>query len=226
MLGPTALHVSVLLPLLRTALDEARTGPPPILVATSTSTHTNFALTRSSIVQSHSCRSLHCCAALWLFAPSDLSRLLSPSCSRLPTRRHAVRAHSQYAPLVPHRTHCPLTHLISVLLSPSVFSSTYASTDFDPSGREQLSAHEVLCPCCYTHDLSNRDVLLQKALFLSQFLRLFMIIDGVFLVLWALLAWPFFIGLLLIIMGFYGVKYYNTALSSMVRRPITYRLSS
>ena len=45
-----------------------------------------------------------------------------------------------------------------------------------------------------------------------------MIIDGVFLVLWALLAWPFFIGLLLIITGFYGVKYYNVALSSMVSR--------
>ena len=97
-------------------------------------------------------------------------------------------------------------------------SSTYASTDFDTYPREQLSAHEVLCPGCYSHDLSNRDILLQKALFLSQFLRLFMIIDGVFLVLWALLAWPFFIGLLLIIMGFYGVKYYNTMLSSMVYR--------
>ena len=57
----------------------------------------------------------------------------------------------------------------------------YASTDWDTMpAREQLSAHEVLCPGCYSHDLSNRDILLQKALFLSQFLRLFMIIDGVF----------------------------------------------
>ena len=101
-------------------------------------------------------------------------------------------------------------------LSPLSSSSSYTSTDFDTLPREQLSAHEVLCPGCYSHDLSNRDILLQKSLYLSQFLRIFMIIDGVFLVLWAILAWPFFIGLLLIIMGFYGVKYYNTALSSMV----------
>ena len=117
----------------------------------------------------------------------------------------------------------PLTESASTLLvslavrsPPLLVSSSYASTDFDTVPREQLSAHEVLCPGCYSHDLSNRDILLQKCLYLSQFLRLFMIIDGVFLVLWALLAWPFFLGLLLIIMGFYGVKYYNTALSSMV----------
>jgi hypothetical protein len=74
----------------------------------------------------------------------------------------------------------------------------------------------VLCPGSSV-DPSDRELLLQRALFLSQFLRLFMIIDGIFLVLWALIAWPFFLGLLLIITGFYGVKYYNTGLSCMVR---------
>ena len=74
----------------------------------------------------------------------------------------------------------------------------------------------MLCPGCSPVEANERELLLQKALYLSQFLRLFMIIDGVFLVLWAILAWPFFLGLLLIIMGFYGVKYYNTALSCMV----------
>ena len=49
--------------------------------------------------------------------------------------------------------------------------SSYASTEQDTLPREQLSAHEVLCPGYYSHDLSNRDILLQKALFLSQFLR-------------------------------------------------------
>ena len=63
----------------------------------------------------------------------------------------------------------------------------------------QLPAHNVLCPGCSPVDSSERDLLLQKALFLSQFLRLFMIIDGIFLILWAIIAWPFFLGLLLII---------------------------
>jgi hypothetical protein len=81
----------------------------------------------------------------------------------------------------------------------------------------QLSAHSVLCPGLSSVDSGDRELVMQKALFLSQFLRVFMIIDGVFLVLWSVIAWPFILGLLLVITGFYGVKYYNPPLSCMVR---------
>ena len=83
--------------------------------------------------------------------------------------------------------------------------------------RRQLSAHSVLCPGLSSVDSEDRELLLQKALFLSQFLRVFMLIDGVFLVLWSVIAWPFVLGLLLVVTGFYGVKYYSPTLSCMVR---------
>ena len=83
--------------------------------------------------------------------------------------------------------------------------------------RQQLSAHSVLCPGLSSGDSGDRELLLQRALFLSQFLRIFMVIDGIFLVLWSVLAWPFILGLLLVVTGFYGVKYYNPALACMVR---------
>lgn len=87
--------------------------------------------------------------------------------------------------------------------------------------RRTLTGHSVLSPFCADVDYDDREMVMTKALFLSQFLRIFMIIDGIFLVLWSLIAWPFFLGLLLIIMGFYGVKYYNIPLATMVHNTHT-----
>jgi ABC-type sugar transport system permease subunit len=123
-------------------------------------------------------------------------------------------------PVVLSSPHSPpslsVVSLSLFLVTPFILSAFYSSTDYDVAPQRQLSAHAVLCPGCANIDPSDRDLLMQKSLFLSQFLRLFMIIDGIFLVLWAVMAWPFFFGLLLIIAGFYGAKYYNTGLASMV----------
>ena len=102
-------------------------------------------------------------------------------------------------------------------------SRFYSSTDFDAPSTPQLSAHSVLLPCCSSVESGDRELRMQRALFLSQFLRLLMVIDGVFLLLWAVIAWPFFLGLLLILGGWYGVKYYNTGLSCCVSTPHRYR---
>jgi len=60
--------------------------------------------------------------------------------------------------------------------------------------------------------LFERKQLLSKTLIYSQMLRIFTVINGVFLLFWALYEWPFIFPLLLTILGYYGAKHYQTPL--------------
>jgi hypothetical protein len=91
-----------------------------------------------------------------------------------------------------------------MLLTPIFLEAQYYNPYYDPA-YNQMNEEEI----------EKRKELLGRALFYSTAIRIFCWIDGVFLFFWALFAWPFIFPLLLVILGYYGAKYYRPALLTM-----------
>jgi len=64
-------------------------------------------------------------------------------------------------------------------------------------------------------ELSDRKGWIMNALFYSTMIRAFTLIDGVFLLFWALFYWPFLFPLFLCVCGYYGAKHYRPELLTL-----------
>ena len=71
-----------------------------------------------------------------------------------------------------------------------------------------LHTFDALFPPMFVGSMSRQSKLL-RAQFLSTVVRVFTLIDGIFLLFWAFFYWPLFFPLILVIAGFYGARYYR-----------------